>query len=337
MQYTGNPRPLLGRWGEVGWEELTDGALVASQPDGAGTWFPCNDHPCTKASARFTVPTDHDYTVVANGSLIDERRHGSRTTWVYDAPEPMATYLASVQIGRYRLVDTSMGPVRQRAAVPARLLVPFEADFGRQDEMMTLFQRLFGPYPFGSYTVVVTDDDLEIPVEAQGMSIFGANHVDGRGGSERLVAHELAHQWFGNSLTLTRWKDIWLHEGFACYAEWLWSQTAGADPTDTLARKAAKRLRSLPQDLVLVDPGPDRMFDDRVYKRGAVALHALRLTMGDSAFFALLRAWTGDHRHGGVTTGMFVELAQRHTDRPLDGLLHDWLYERALPRLPDPR
>ncbi|HEX2806588.1 MAG TPA: M1 family metallopeptidase, partial [Kineosporiaceae bacterium] len=262
VQYSGNPRPVVGRWGEVGWEELTDGVLVAGQPDGAPSWFPCNDRPSGKASYRFTVTTESAYTVICNGALTSEQVRGSRTTWVYDAPEPMATYLATVQVGRYRMLDTAMGPVRQRAAVPTRLLPTFDGDFGRQDEMMTVFQRLFGPYPFRSYTVVVTDDDLEIPIEAQGLSVFGANHVDGRRGSERLVAHELAHQWFGNSLTLTRWDDIWLHEGFACYAEWLWSQSSGGESADALARKAVKRLRSLPQDLVVADPGPDSMFDD---------------------------------------------------------------------------
>ena len=103
--------------------------------------------------------------------------------------------------------------------------------------MIALFEGLFGPYPFDAYTVVVTDDDLEIPLEAQGLSVFGANHMDGRRGSERLVAHELAHQWFGNSLTVGLWRDIWLHEGFACYAEWLWSEASGGR---TAARAGAR-------------------------------------------------------------------------------------------------
>ena len=334
VQYSGNPAPVVGRWGEVGWEELTDGALVAGQPDGAASWFPCNDRVTSKASFRFAVTTESAYAVVCNGTLTSRQVHGSRTTWVYTAPEPMATYLATVQVGRYRLLDTVMGPVRQRAAVPARLLPAFDGDFGRQDEMMTVFQRLFGPYPFAAYTVVVTDDDLEIPIEAQGLSIFGANHVDGRRGSERLVAHELAHQWFGNSLTLARWQDIWLHEGFACYAEWLWSQAGGGESADVMARKAAKRLKGLPTDLVLADPGPAEMFDDRVYKRGALTLHALRLTLGEAAFFGLLRDWTTTHRYSCVSTAQFIALAEQHAGHPLQSLFQGWLRERSLPDLP---
>jgi len=334
VQYSGNPGPVRGPWGEVGWEELTDGALVAAQPDGAASWFPCNDHPRSKARYRFKVSTESAYTVVCNGTLRSTQVHGSRTTWQYTCEEPAATYLATVQVGRYRLLDTSMGPVRQRAAVPVRLLERFDHDFARQGEMMALFSRLFGPYPFGGYGVVVTDDELEIPVEAHGLSIFGANHLDGKRSSERLVAHELAHQWFGNSLTVSRWRDIWLNEGFACYAEWLWSQASGSDSADVLARKAHQRLSGLPQNLVIADPGPERMFDDRLYKRGALTLHALRLTTGDDAFFALLHAWTAAHRHANVTTEEFTALAGQHAADPVDGVLRRWLHETALPALP---
>jgi aminopeptidase len=202
----GHPAPQRGPWGEVGWEELTDGVLVAGQPDGAPTWFPCNDHPADKATYRTTVRTESGYSVVANGVLVSQQQGSSRTTWVYEQTEPMATYLATVQIGRYDEHVLARVPVPQLLLAPTRLRERALADTARSPEMLALFTRLFGPYPFAGYTVVVTDDDLEIPLEAQGVSVFGANHVDGAGGSERLVAHELAHQWFGNSLTAERWR-----------------------------------------------------------------------------------------------------------------------------------
>ncbi len=200
--------------------------------------------------------------------------------------------------------------------------------------MTALFEDRFGPYPFGGYTVVVTDDNLEIPLEAQGLSVFGANHLDGRRGSERLVAHELAHQWFGNSLTAGRWRDIWLHEGFACYAEWLWSQESGGRSADEQARAAHTRLAALPQDLLVGDPGPDAMFDDRLYKRGALTLHALRRTVGDEAFFTLLRTWVARHRHGTVSTADFLACASHVTGHDLGPLLDAWLHRLPLPDLP---
>jgi len=337
VEYSGQPRPIVGVWGEVGWEELEDGVIVAAQPDGAASWFPCNDRPGGKASFRIAVTTESAYQVLCNGTLTQRTNQASKVRWVYDQPEPMAPYLATVQIGRYDLFTTADGPVPQRAAVPPRLRDAFAHDFARQADMMAVFAELFGPYPFAGYCVVVTDDDLEMPLEAQGISVFGANHLDGSRGAERLVAHELAHQWFGNSLTVARWQHIWLHEGFACYAEWLWSEGSGGRTAAELARLAWDRLDRLPQDLVIADPGPTLMFDDRLYKRGALTLHALRVALGDGAFFDLLRTWGSAHRHGSVTTEEFLQSAARFARRPVDGLLRSWLFEAALPPASDLR
>jgi aminopeptidase N len=327
VRYTGSPRPVRSPWGGLGWEELSDGALVASQPIGAPSWFPCNDRPDDKASYRITVTTASPYQVVANGVLAGKSRSAGTTTWVYEQAEPMASYLASVQVGRYQFTDVG----RTRLAHPPRLGTRARHDFGRQDQMMALFTDRFGPYPFAGCTVVVADDDLDIPVEAQGMAIFGRNHVDGRRGHERLVAHELAHQWFGNSLTVACWNDIWLQEGFATYAEWLWSEASGGQTADELAARWRRRLEVLPQDFVLADPGSALLFDDRVYKRGALTLHALRRTLGDQAFFWHLRDWTTAHRHGNVSTEAFIAHMRRHTALPVGPLLSSWLYDKQLP------
>ncbi|GAA2259810.1 M1 family metallopeptidase [Streptomyces amakusaensis] len=348
VRYSGVPHPVrTPDWGELGWEQLEEGALVASQPHGARSWFPCNDRPDDKAAYRIAVTAPSPYAVVANGVLISRSVGASTTTWVYEQPAPMATYLATVQIGPYELVEvpgTAPEPqpepgaepsVPQPAAVPRALTGGrFEHDFARQPRMMSLFQELFGPYPFEEYGVVVVDEELDVPVEAQGLSVFGANHVDGRRGSERLIAHELAHQWFGNSLTVADWRHIWLNEGFAKYAEWLWSEASGGPSTAVMASRSHARLALMPQDILIADPGQRRLFDDRVYERGALTLHALRTEIGHPAFVALLREWTGVHRHGVVTTEGFVAMAERLCERSPAGLFARWLYEAALPPLP---
>jgi aminopeptidase len=196
--------------------------------------------------------------------------------------------------------------------------------------MMSVFEKLFGAFPHPRYVVVITDDALEIPLEAQGMSIFGANFLDDTA-EDRLIAHELAHQWFGNSVGVRAWQHIWLNEGFACYAEWLWSENSGGPSAEQLAARYHARLDGLPQDLLVADPGPHLMFDDRLYKRGALTLHALRRTVGDAAFFDLLRDWATIHRHGTVDTQQFIAHAERYADESLRTLFTAWLYEPALP------
>ena len=332
VRYGGQPGPVPSIWGEVGWEELSDGVIVAAQPGGAPSWFPCNDRPGSKATYRISVTAESAYTVLANGVLVSRRRGASRTTWVYQQSQPMATYLATVQIGRYELRRLAGSRVPELLLAPPQLQNVAMADFARQSAMLGVFADLFGPYPFDAYTVVVTQDDLEIPLEAQGLAVFGANHIDGMLGLERLVAHELAHQWFGNSLTLSSWSDIWLHEGFACYVEWLWSERSGGKPADVLAHRHHRRLAGAAQDLLLADPGAPNMFDDRIYKRGALTLHALRLTLGDDTFFVMLRSWVAEHRFGTVSTELFEEHAARYGNTR--GLLGRWLHQAPLPGLP---
>jgi aminopeptidase N len=334
VRYGGTPEPIETLWGDVGFEELTNGALVAGQPNGASSWFPCDDHPSSKASYRIQISTDSPYRAIANGELISRRARAGHTVWTYEQPEPTSTYLITLQIGMYDMHKLAKSPVPMQAALPARLRRNFDHDFGRQPQMMKVFEKLFGPYPLASgYTVVVTDDDLEIPLEAQGISIFGANHCNGTRRSERLIAHELAHQWFGNSVTVRRWRDIWLHEGFACYAEWLWSEDSGGHSADHWAHHYHSRLAELPQDLLLSDPGPKDMFDDRVYKRGALTLHVVRTRIGDEKFFGLLQDWTARHRHSTAFTDDFTGLAANYATESLRPLWDAWLYAEDLPEL----
>ncbi|CAN5277148.1 M1 family metallopeptidase [soil metagenome] len=334
VAYAGAPSTIASRWGAVGWEELDDGVIVAAQPSGAPTWFPCNDAVGDKATYDIHFATDQAYSVVCNGVLVEHSIIAGQGIWHYEQVEPTATYLATVQIGRYQLAPTTWDGVPGVIAYPRAIEARVQQDFAAVAEMMTLFQSTFGPYPFRSYTVVVTPDELEIPLEAQSLAIFGANHADGAGGTERLVAHELAHQWFGNSVGLASWQHIWLNEGFACYAEWLWSEHRGGMTAEGLARQFRRQVSGQPLDILVGDPGPALMFDDRIYKRGALTLHALRRTIGDGPFFDLLRRWTTERRDGTVTTADFRALAAEFSARPLGKLFDSWLFSTALPRLP---
>ncbi|WP_394282291.1 M1 family metallopeptidase [Corynebacterium sp.] len=333
ISYGGNPRPRRTTWGDIGWEELENGSLVASQPNGAPSWFPCDDTPDEKATYSIRISADDPYVVVCNGRLVDKQAHGSRTTWHYETTHRMATYLATVQVGEYqrhelgRNTHVWVSPDNAAAAKTA---------LRDQQAMLDFYEQLFGPYPFTDYTVVVTDDELEIPLEAQGLSIFGVNHMTGW---ERLIAHELAHQWFGNSLGLAQWDDIWLNEGFACYCEWLWFEHRGTPAQVNVDREYAILQRKA-KDVVVGAPGPRDMFDDRVYKRGAMALHALRRALGDSAFFPAVRRYVASGAHSVVEPRdlkreLYAAADSVSVPRSLiDDILHAWLFDPALPECP---
>ena len=333
VKYAGSPGTLKARHlDDAGWEELTDGVIVAAQPHGAPTWFPCNDRPDNKATYSITLAAPNDYYVAMCGRLTERRRRGSVTAWTWEMSQPMATYLATVQIGRYEVRDLANGVVV--VAPPDLTGEGYDDSFGAQPAMMEFFESLFGAYPFDAYTVVVTDDPLEIPLESQSLSTFGRNFASSDWDAVRLVAHELAHQWFGNAVTLTEWKDIWLHEGFACYAEWLWSEESGRDSAAACAELHHEKLAGLDQDLLLADPGPDLMFDDRVYKRGALTLHALRTSVGDDDFFAVLRAWVERFGGGNATTADFEAVVEDVVGTSHTALFDAWLRELPLPELP---
>ena len=333
IRYGGSPRPLRTPWGEIGWEETESGSLVASQPNGAPSWFPCDDTPSAKATYDIRITADDPFVVISNGALVSRRRAGgSMTRWHYRVDHPMATYLATVQVGEF--LEIPLGR-NVRAWAPASLKPRVLDEFAQQQEMLDFYSMLFGPYPFPDYQVVITEDALEIPLEAQGLSIFGSNHVKGDHVFERLIAHELSHQWFGNSVGLSEWKDIWLNEGFACYCEWLWMEHAHGRPAHDSARSHYQVLSRKRQDLLLSDPGTRDMFDDRVYKRGALTVHALRRLLGDTAFFPAVRDYLTAAQHSVVTPGDLISRLRAAGDPgDVDKLLAQWLDQPQLPPFP---
>ncbi|MGW4565419.1 M1 family metallopeptidase [Streptomyces sp. NPDC004561] len=341
--YGGRPRPVRTPFGQIGWDrtgDVHDGTLVAAQPLGASSWFPCNDRPDDKAEFTFRVTLPRGHHALANGTLLERSSTNSTESWTYHHPGPMAPYLAALYTGRFadetwEGEDSATGRrLTCRNAYPVRLAERARHDLGRQPQMFEAFTRWFGPYPFETYGAVVVDADLDQPVENQTASVFGRNHIDGERTWETLVAHELVHQWYGNSVSLRDWRDIWLNEGFATYGEWLWSEHIGEDSADTIARAAWHTLAEQPKGLRIADPGPARIFDDRVYNRGACTLHALRLTLGDDRFFTMLRGWHHIHRGRSADTAAFIAHAGRSMPTTVEPLLRAWLYDTHLPPLP---
>lgn len=335
VEYGGAPEPI--RVGtdifRVGWH--TDGrdAFVVSEPAGAASWFPANDHPTDKARFRFTITVPSDLAAIANGRREStEELAGARTAYVYESADEMATYLASVVIGDLEFVDeTTPGGLLIRSAYPRRLVEAAKIDFADTARMLAVFEERFGPYPFEVYGHVVADEDLGFALENQTLSIFGSDLVTGRGTIDAIVAHELAHQWFGNSVSPSTWKDIWLNEGFATYAEWVWAaESGGPSIDDSAAATHARADFGVPPG----DPGPEELFQGTVYLRGGLALYALSRAIGEETFDELLETWTRRHASGTASTADFRTLAEELSGSDLGALFDEWVYGAALPPLP---
>lgn len=332
IDYRGRPEPRPDRvLGRVGWQQAGSVSVVVAEPYGAHLWFPSNDHPSDKAAFRYRITVPEGTTAIANGLLESTTTEDGRTMWVWDHPDPMPTYLASLAVGDLVLSEPQdvNGVVVRHAFAPA-LAGAASAAFADTPEMITDLEGLFGPYPFDAYGALVVDANLGFALENQTWSLFGQWIVDGSFSSSRTMVHELAHHWFGNWVTPATWQDIWLNEGFATYAEELWLERTIANYDIDAAMRRATRQPLGP----IRDPGANGMFAPSVYWRGALTLHALRRTIGDAAFFQLLRAWLD--RHGGevASTSDFVALATEVAGTDVAPLLDAWLDDPVMPPLP---
>ena len=324
-----------GAASQLGWSRDREGRVsVVSEPIGARTWFPGNDHPAVKATFDITVDVPANVAVASNGALTRSPEQNGRERWHWTMAQPMATYLATVEIAPMREEDPP-GPagVTMHNFFPADTYDDGVKTFAKTPAMIDYFTTLFGPYPFAQYGVVVVPHDLGYALETQTMSVFGQDLLGTDAEAELTVAHELSHQWFGDSVGLARWSDIWLNEGWATYAENLWH--AHADPSFDLNRFMVNLRASQGGDLTAPqDPGVDGLFSPGVYQRGALTLHALRTTVGDIAFFAIAKAWTTKYRYGTATTADFIALSSSIAGRDLGPLFHAWLNDPTVPRLP---
>ncbi|AGL19135.1 peptidase M1 membrane alanine aminopeptidase [Actinoplanes sp. N902-109] len=326
--------------GDGGAFATDDGVVVLGEPDVAQAWFPSNDHPSDKASYSIALTVPKGLQAVSNGVPAGRSTSGAWTTWRWEQAEPMATYLAMAAIGHYDVTSYRKNGITFFDAIdpalPAETYQRVAKSFAREPEILRFLSGYFGPYPFrAAGGIVDADGEWGYALENQGRPIYTPQDFGSQEAGDDVVVHELAHQWYGDSVSVQRWSDIWLNEGFATYAEWLWSEHEGLGTVQenfdhVYATPATSSLwRAKP-----ADPGAPNLFIGAVYNRGAMTLQALRLAVGDRAFFSILRSWARTHRGGNGSTAQFIALAERVSGRNLDALFTAWLYTPSKPAHP---
>ncbi|MBN8655094.1 MAG: M1 family metallopeptidase [Anaerolineae bacterium] len=341
VSYQGVPTPMTSQAlpFPTGWIAYDGGIFVLSEPDGSASFYPVNDHPLDKATYTVIVTVPEPYEVAVNGLIEDEVDNGDTTTYTFGINDPMASYLTTININDFNIetMESDGGiPIRNyyAASLPENINEPF----ARQGEMLDYFSELFGPYPFQIYGALVMDTEFGAALENQTLSIFGVDMINLNDieGTESVVAHELAHQWFGDSVSVADWSDIWLNEGFATYGEALWVEyDYGEDGLNNWVTAVYNEVQSLPQ--LYPPPGnptPNELFNGGVYLRGGLTLHALRVEVGDETFFEILREYHSRHKYGNATTDDFIAVAEELSGQQLDNLFDAWLYDEQLPPMP---
>lgn len=344
IRHTSDPR---GR-ADGGWVTTEDGLAMANQADAAHRVFPCNDHPADKAYFTFRITAPAGMTAVANGvpSALPAAAAGGATVWTYKTVHPMATELAQVSVGRSAVLQRT-GPhgLPLRDVVPAadrERLEPWLRKTAGQIEWM---EQRIGRYPFENYGVLIARAKTGFELETQTLSLFEHGLFSGDGYPEwyveSVMVHELAHQWFGDSVTPRTWSDLWLNEGHATWYEALYADGLGKYSLERRMREAYERSDQWraaggpPAAPKAAAPGEKiGLFRPVVYDGAALILYALRQEVGAEAFDRIERSWVAEHRDGIAGTDDFVRLASREAGRDLGPFLEPWLYGTATPPMP---
>lgn len=317
-----------------GWLDLGAYSVVVSEPVGAATWLPSNDLPSDKATFTLDVTVPTPLTAVSNGLLdgttVDTQR--ATTTFHWSATEPMAPYLMTLAVGRFELTDSTVpGGAVRIDAVPPDTDGAVRAELARFPEMVTFLQDRLGDYPFEAAGNVVVPGMPPTALETQTRSVLSLAALQ-EPDPDQLLLHELAHQWFGDSVTPETWADVWLNEGPAVYLQWTWAAANGGPSLEQSARASHD-----PEDPDLsvppADPGPEDLFGASVYERSAIFLVELERLMGTPAFDELLRTWLQRHADANATTDDFVELAGEVHGESIRPLSDPWLFGDELPPL----
>ncbi len=334
VDYEGVPQTVVDPDESIeGWIKTDDGAFVVNEPQGSPGWYPANDNPNDKATFDFHITVPEGKTALGNGVLVGKRTRRGKTTWHWSERLPMAPYLATATNGDFEYSETELanGLPFYRAVdpkVPPRGTAPAGASLDVAPEAIRIFEQEFGPYPFDAAGGIVDfAPDVGYALETQTKANYSSDPSHG------TVVHEISHEWFGNAVSLARWKDIWLNEGFARFSEWLFTEKTGGQSAQASFQAAydARPASSAFWNLQIGSPTAETMFSGSIYTRGGMTLQALRQKIGEATFSTLLKRWFAENKYGNVTTADFIALAEEVSGQQLDSFFQIWLYTSGKP------
>jgi aminopeptidase N len=326
VQYAGRPE-RFDYSGESNWLASDHEVVAMNQPHMAPWWFPSNDHPLDKARVDITITVPRGKQVIANGRLVSRLDRPHTTTYRWVADEPMVPYLAFFAAGRFEVSQGTEDGLPWLVAVSRQLAPSVRRDsmelMEKTPGVVSWLETRLGDYPFAQTGGLTTSLQPGFALENQTRPTYP---VLGNGGLSTVV-HELAHQWFGDSVAVHGWRDIWLNEGFASFMEAAYAEEHGGQDARTWLQSTWEAFGQGDAFWVLpiADPGPNNIFGWPVYTRGAMTLQALRQRVGESAFWTTLRTWAADHAAGNGTTEEFQALAEQVSGEDLDGFFQAWL------------
>jgi len=342
VRYGGDPGAVVIDGGHP-WQPQGDGgAFVNGEPHGGTTWLPLNDHPADKASYDVSVTVPRRWEAVAAGDLVGEKRAGGTSTWRWRVADAMPSYQAFLGVGQYDFVrgvhlGTRSSLLAYSSSFGAGIQKRIRAQFRAQRGYLRWLEHHLGRYPFDHLGMVVQDGEVAT-IESESAPVYGHYIFDCcfPEQARATILHELAHQWFASSVTIRRWRDLWLNEGFASFVtNWYDARHGGR----TLAQHLVDAYAAHPAGtfywtVAPGDPGPGRVNLFRtVYTRGSMTLEALHARIGGPAFERVLKQWSARHRHGYGTTAQLVALAEKLSGQDLSTFFREWLYD---PDRPEP-
>ena len=328
----------------TGWFTTADGSVMAGQPADTHTIFPVNDHPADKATYAFRIDVPEGITAVANGERTAKRTAGGRTVYRYAMRQPMASELVQVAAGLLKVTDAAARTASISAAPPT-----YRRERGRRGaQPHARPRRLDGQSASAATRSRTTACWPPTPASPtrwrrRRISLFPADLLEGAQTPaavyEPVMVHELAHQWFGDSVAPERWSDVWLNEGHATWYEHEYGGQRVLRPVRgrlLQGRLPARRTSCAPLRPVAKPKGNrfNTLFSDNVYSGGGLVLYALQQTVGDPAFRAIERGWAQRERGKSVGTEDFIALASKVAHQDLGPFLRAWLYGTTVPPMP---